>query len=143
MRTVKEWIGASDDTKAPPRVRQRVFDREGGKCHICQLKIENKKWALDHVQALINGGENRETNLRPVHVKCHAEKTAEDVRLKAKVAQVRGKHTGAIRPKQTIKSAGFPKASKPASKPLPPRRSLYVIGQLLPASSNPEISDAE
>jgi 5-methylcytosine-specific restriction endonuclease McrA len=129
-RTVKEWIGASDDQRAPPRIRQRIFDDCGGKCHICGVVIVGKKWALDHVTALINGGENRQSNLKPVHIACHAEKTAADVAEKAKVAKIRGKHIGAIRPKHTIKSAPFPSSpkspriDKQAIPPLP-RASLY------------------
>lgn len=112
MRTLPEWIGKTDDQRAPPRVRQRIFDDCGGKCHICGVIIIGKKWALDHVKALVNGGENRQSNLKPVHITCHAIKTAADVAEKAKVAAIRGKHIGAIQPKQTIKSAGFPKSPK-------------------------------
>ncbi|PWJ80580.1 HNH endonuclease [Pseudaminobacter salicylatoxidans] len=133
-RTRKEWIGDNDDQRAPPRVRQRVFDREDGKCHICRQPIIGKKWALDHVTALINGGENREKNLKPVHVACHAEKTAADVAEKAKVAKVRGKHTGAIRPKGRIPSPpkALPKQTaidKSAFKALEPRAMFKEIAQ--------------
>ncbi|MGN6537592.1 MAG: HNH endonuclease [Mesorhizobium sp.] len=111
-RPVPEWIGRTDDQRAPPRVRQRIFDDCGGKCHTCGVVIVGKKWALDHVKALVNGGENRQSNLKPIHIACHAEKTAADVKEKAKVAKVRGKHIGAIRPKQSIKSAPFAKSPK-------------------------------
>ncbi|WP_019170722.1 HNH endonuclease [Pseudaminobacter salicylatoxidans] len=108
-----EWIAKHDGMNIPPRVRQRVYDRDGGVCHICKLPIKTgETWQADHVTALINGGEHRETNLAPAHSHCHVGKTAQDVKEKAKVAKVRGKHTGAIRPKQAIKSAPFPKADK-------------------------------
>jgi hypothetical protein len=29
-RAVKEWIGKSPDSRAPPRVRQRIWEREKG-----------------------------------------------------------------------------------------------------------------
>lgn len=126
-RTVSEWIGKSDDHRAPGRVRDRIMDREGRKCHLCGCEIQTgQKWDLDHVKALINGGENREANLKPSHRKCHKDKTALDVAEKAKVAAVRKKHLGITRPKQTIKSAPFAtseKADKRNSKPpLPPRQ---------------------
>lgn len=130
-RTTDEWIGATDETRAPPRVRTRVFDRHNGCCYLCGLKIDGKKWALDHEKALINGGENREANLRPVHIKCHAVKTAADVKEKAKVAKVRGKYIGAIRPKQTIPKRPFPateKSIKRQARPsLPPRQLFGAI----------------
>lgn len=112
-RTVDEWRGATDDQRAPPRVRERIFTRDNT-CHLCKCEIQTgQKWDLDHVVALINGGENRETNLRPAHRKCHVEKTALDLAEKAKVAAIRKKHLGITRPKQTIKSAPFPKSEKP------------------------------
>lgn len=126
-RTVSEWIGKTDDHRAPGSVRDRIIARDN-RCHLCGLPVEGKKWDLDHVKALINGGENRETNLRPSHIKCHKEKTALDVAEKAKVAAIRKKHLGITRPKQTMQSAPFPtseKAAKRAPKPSLPPRSLY------------------
>ena len=111
-RSVKEWIGKSDDSKVPPRVRQRVYDTHNGRCHICGLPIGKKKWECDHIRALINGGSNREINLAPAHVTCHKDKTDKDKRQKAKTAKIRGKHTGAIQPKGQIQSRGFAKAEK-------------------------------
>lgn len=124
-RTVNEWIGATDDTRAPPRVRQRIFDDCAGKCHICGVVIIGKKWALDHVTALINGGENRQSNLKPVHITCHAFKTASDVAEKAKIAAVRGKHIGAVRPSSSLSTRDKPKQPKPVTKPPLPPRNLY------------------
>jgi len=111
-RTVKEWIGKNDDSKAPPRVRQRCHDRAEGKCHICGLPIGRKKWELDHIIALINGGENRESNLAPAHITCHKTKTDKDKKTKAKIAKARGRHTGANQPKGNIQSQGFAKSAK-------------------------------
>jgi len=126
MRSVEEWIGRTDDHRAPGKVRQRIFDRDC-RCHLCGVEIQiAQKWDLDHVKALINGGENRESNLRPAHVKCHKDKTARDVAEKAKVAAIRQKHIGArTAPAKPIRSAGFPKTEKAARRqvktPLPPR----------------------
>lgn len=126
-RKVSEWIGNTDDHRAPAGVRDRIIARDN-RCHLCGLPVEGKKWDLDHVKALINGGENRESNLRPAHRKCHVEKTAVDVAEKAKVAAIRKKHIGITRPKQTINSPSFPtteKAAKRQPKAELPRRPLY------------------
>ncbi len=131
-RAVKEWIAKSDDTKVPPRVRQRCFDKVNGVCHICKIQIKvGETWEADHIIALINGGENRESNLGPVHKHCHVSKTAIDDKIKSKTAKVRGRHTGAIRPKAQLKSKGFAKSPKGKSlaqqaglNPLPPKQ-LY------------------
>lgn len=119
-RSVPEWIGKSDDAKVPPRVRLRIFEREGGICHLSKRKIQpGEKWELDHIVALINGGEHRESNLAPALVQPHREKTRQDVAAKAKSARVRSKHLG-IRKAPTIRSAGFAKAppQRSASRPI-------------------------
>lgn len=114
-RTVEEWIGKSDDHRAPGSVRERIMKRENDCCHLCGLKIVGKKWDLDHVKALINGGENRESNLKPAHRSCHIDKTAQDVAEKAKVAAIRKKHLGIkTRASKPIRSAPFQKSEKAA-----------------------------
>lgn len=94
-RKPPEWIGKSADRRPPPRVRARVFLTHGGKCHISGRAIRpGDAWELDHVIALVNGGENRESNLAPALKVAHKAKTALDVAEKAKVARVRAKHLG-------------------------------------------------
>ena len=106
-RSVPEWVGRTDDTPVPKRVRLRVFDRHGGVCHITGRKIQTgEAWECDHVVALANGGENRESNLAPALVDAHKAKTAEDVKKKAKDARVRAKHIGARpKPRRTMPGA--------------------------------------
>lgn len=95
-RSTEEWIGKTPDSKIPPRVRLRVFEAFGGICAETGRKImPGDEWDCDHRIAIANGGENRESNLRPVLREAHRVKTAEDVRLKAKIERVRKKHIGA------------------------------------------------
>lgn len=95
MRSVPEWIGATDDAAIPARVRLRVFDRFDGICQETGRKImPGDEWDCDHEIALAAGGEHRETNLRPVLREAHRAKTAEDVKTKAKIDRVRKKHLG-------------------------------------------------
>lgn len=73
-RAVVEWIGKTDDTPAPPRVRLRIFIREDGVCKLSGRRIlVGEPWQLDHEIAIINGGKNRESNLFPVLVDKHKE----------------------------------------------------------------------
>jgi 5-methylcytosine-specific restriction enzyme A len=111
-RPTKPWAGKTDSSKVPLRVRQRVYDKHKGKCWICKLPINGKPWEIDHVQALINGGRNEESNLAPAHVPCHRDKTKKDVKQKAKTAKIRGRHTGAIQAKGQIKGKGFAKGTQ-------------------------------
>lgn len=98
-RSLPEWIGKTDDEPVPPRVRARVFLRFDGRCQECGVKIRGKRWICDHRQALINGGENRENNLGPIHEACDKTKTASDVAIKSKVARVRNAHLGIRKPR--------------------------------------------
>lgn len=101
-RKVPEWIGKTDDSPIPPRVRIRVFERFNGVCHISGIRIgPADRWQCDHLVALVNGGLHRESNLVPVLVDPHRRKTAEDVAEKSRVARKRKKHLG-IRKKRTI-----------------------------------------
>lgn len=107
-RSIDEWIGKTDDTPIPPRVKARVFLAHDGRCHLSGRKITAAdKWDCDHVRALINGGENRESNLAPALRDKHREKTADDVKIKAKVARTRAKHLGIWPKGQKIQSRGF------------------------------------
>lgn len=106
-RSVPEWIGKTPDTKVPPRVRVRVFEAKGGRCHSCTRKIRpGDKWTLEHLIALINGGENRESNLGVTCAWCLPEKNATDVKQKSETYEMRAKHIGVdTKPSRR----GFPK----------------------------------
>jgi 5-methylcytosine-specific restriction endonuclease McrA len=99
-RSVSEWIGKNDNDWPPRRVYLRVWDRFGGICQCgCGRKIAaSEKWQLDHVIALVNGGENRESNFAPLLVEHHKAKTREDVAIKSKTARIKAAHLG-VRPK--------------------------------------------
>ncbi|AII27756.1 HNH endonuclease [Sinorhizobium sp. LM21] len=109
MRSVSEWIGKTDDQKVPDRVRMRVFDREGGICHLTGEKIDpvRDEWDLDHKVALILGGEHRETNLFPAKREPHRRKTAVEMKVKSKIARTRKKHLGIAKPKSSLSHPRF------------------------------------
>lgn len=120
-REVPEWVGKTDDTPAPPRVRLRVFERFGGICYLSHRKImPGEAWELEHILAIINGGQNRESNMAPALVAPHKIKSAEDMAQKSKNYRVRAKHLGIAPKRAKINSPGFRKASpqRTASRPL-------------------------
>lgn len=112
MRTVKEWIGKTDDSKPPPSVRARIFLTHKGICHISKRPIgPADKWECEHVKAIWEGGENRESNMRPALVEPHARKTAEEAGRRAKADRIRQKHLGIFpASKAKIKSRAFQKS---------------------------------
>jgi 5-methylcytosine-specific restriction protein A len=108
---LKEWIGKTDDSRPPPHIQLRIFERHDGICHISKRKIQaSEKWELEHIVAICNGGQNRESNMAPALVAPHKAKTKQDRATKAKNDAVRMKHLGIIGPKRKIQSAGFRKA---------------------------------
>lgn len=107
-RAAPEWIGATPDTPAPPRVRARIFT---GRCAACTRRIAaGEVWHADHITALTNGGQNRENNLQPLCAWCHKQKTRADVAEKSRVAEKRAKHIGAKAPSRNPVPGG--RASK-------------------------------
>lgn len=65
-RSVPEWIGKTPDTPIPQRVKLRIFERDGKRCQECTRPVGAGRlpFAFDHIRALVNGGEHRETNLQ-------------------------------------------------------------------------------
>jgi 5-methylcytosine-specific restriction protein A len=129
-RSVAEWIGKTPDSRAPPTVRLRVFDRTKGVCHISKLKIGPKdKWDVEHIRRLDDGGENRESNLAPALREAHRKKTAAETKAGRKADRVRMKHVGVQRDKRPIPQR--PALDKPKASATPeklaglPRRGLY------------------
>lgn len=94
-REVDEWVGKTADTKVPPHVRARIFQRCGGRCHISGRQIRaGEPWDLDHIKALEDGGEHRESNLAPALKDKHIEKTAAENRQRATERRKFQKHHG-------------------------------------------------
>jgi 5-methylcytosine-specific restriction enzyme A len=123
MRELPEWIGATPDSKVPPRVRVRVFQRYGGRCQCgCNRAIRpGEAWDCEDTIALINGGERREGNLKPWLSEHHPKKTAQDVAEKSRVYRKRAKHIGVeLRRGPKIQSRGFEKRQpqRTASRPV-------------------------
>lgn len=98
-RTVKEWIGKTADTPVPARVKLRVWLKHNGICHLSGRKIRpGDPWDVDHVKAIINGGENRESNLAPALREKHREKTARDMAEKSRTYRKRKFNLGIRKP---------------------------------------------
>jgi 5-methylcytosine-specific restriction endonuclease McrA len=109
MRETEEWLGKSDSTPVPTRVRIRQYIRDNGVCQCgCTTKIQvGDKWETDHTIAIANGGENRESNLRTLLSFHHKLKTKADVAEKSTTARVRAKHLGLKKPRKITRWRRF------------------------------------
>lgn len=104
-RSVPEWIGKTDNTPVPTRVKARIVMAQDGTCACgCGVKLGQvgEPIEFDHTQALILGGENRESNLRALRSRCHTGKTRSDVAQKSVEARKRAKHLGLSKPKSIM-----------------------------------------
>lgn len=113
-RAVPEWIGKSDDTPIPDRVKLRIWAREDGRCYLTGSKIRpGDKYDFEHVIALAlwtgEGHGNRESNIRLALKEAHKAKTASDRKVQAKSDRVRKQHLG-IRKPSSFQSQGFQRA---------------------------------
>lgn len=110
-RSVPEWIGKTPDTDPPRHVKLRVLRRFHNKCDGCGTEIRSGvPWTCDHAHALVNGGQNRESNLRPICNKvCLQPKNASDVAEKSQTYRKRAANYGI--PKRTSRPMPGSRAS--------------------------------
>ncbi len=113
-RSTDLWVGRTDDSAIPPRVRLRVFERHAGRCADCGRVLRPGHWQCDHIVSLINDGKHEEGNLQPLCTSpCHQAKTKQDVAVKSKTARVRQKTAGirrsTVRPMPGSKASGIRK----------------------------------
>lgn len=63
----------------------RIFLANGGKCGICGNPIlDGEKYDIEHPDPLWAGGSDDDAKLYPVHMRCHAPKTATEAGQRAK-----------------------------------------------------------
>lgn len=104
--------------------RVECWDKSGGICHICRLPIDprKEKWEAEHVIPLALGGAKAWPNLRPAHVDCHKEKTAQDKGDIAKAIRRRAADIGARpAPVRKIASRNFSQSEKAARRQAKPK----------------------
>lgn len=110
-RSTPEWVGKTPNSGVPPRVRLRVWERCQGMCGVCGRKIgPADTWIIEHLHALILGGENRESNLGVTCGWCKPVKDREDIAIKVKSDRVRKRHAGiktTSRPMPGSRASGF------------------------------------
>jgi len=96
------------------RERVDIFNRNGGICHLCSMKIDaGQEWDVSHDTPLEMGGADEGDNLKPAHRRCHRHHTATvDVPVIRKTQRKEAKHLGArksARPIPGSKASGIRK----------------------------------
>ena len=129
-RTVKEWIGKTDDSRPPKSVQLRILDRQQNLCAITGLPFDAKhKPQFDHKTPLWLGGANSEENLQAIRSDPHKAKASAEAKVRGKVMANAAKHVLPSAPANPILARGFAKTAKPP-KPskfdMTQRRSLFA-----------------
>ena len=97
-RSVKEWIGRSDDAMPPRSVFDRIWEKQDGKDAITGVAFQpGDKVIRDHIVPLADGGENRESNLQLILLDTHKPKTAAEATQRAETRRLHEKHRGYVR----------------------------------------------
>lgn len=92
-RTVKEWIGRTDNSAPTDACKLRILDRQGGKCAITgHVFRPGDVIEYDHKVPIWLGGSNRESNLQAVIGEAHKRKTQAEATVRAKINATRKKH---------------------------------------------------
>ncbi len=64
--------------KGTPIDHGAIYDRNGGRCHICGRPVDPAQFHLDHVIPLSRGGAHSPGNLRVAHPTCNLRKAASE-----------------------------------------------------------------
>lgn len=95
------------------RQREVAWIAAEGRCENCRVEV-GREFDIDHRLALFHGGAHSPDNWRVLCRPCHAEKTAEDASVSAKIRRLRKREAGEkkrrgreIRSNPKIRSAGF------------------------------------
>lgn len=125
-RTVKEWVGRTDDAMPSSEASLRIWHRAKGRCQHCERKIlAGEPKHRDHIKPLADGGKNVESNFQILCEACHRLKTgaenSERAKVKAKAKSILGLRTT---PVQKIQSGPRTISERTARKIANPKPSL-------------------
>lgn len=127
MRTakLKEWVGKTPEAMPGQTVLLRLYAKQNGICACgCgqSMNLNRDKVDCDHVKAIIDGGENRESNLQLLLNACHKRKTSAEASARSEERRHKAKAFTALR-QPSMRSQGFRKApaQRTASRPLAKR----------------------
>lgn len=140
-RTVKEWIGRTDDTRPSEACQRRIVARQDRRCAISGVEFKpGDKIEFDHITPLWLGGKNAESNLQAVIGDKHKAKTKVEAAIRAKVNANTSRHLGLKRPAGKLQGPGFPQKAKREARPVLPPRSLFAKrGEMVRAGRSEEM----
>lgn len=102
-RTKKEWIGKTDDAMPPASVFARLWRKQDGVCPKCTRPLTIGNVTREHVKAIEDGGENRESNIQLwCTTPCARSKTGAENSRRAKADRVFAASVSAPKAKRPV-----------------------------------------
>lgn len=79
-------------------LEKRLFERQSGRCFICDERIDLTLHAgrldVDHIDPLVEEGLDAENNFALTHASCNRSKSASDLRVARRLAEFDRLHVG-------------------------------------------------
>lgn len=124
-------VGTTRRTKLSATKLLAIWERERGKCMVCEASLQVGKFIYEHVRPLGLGGEDHPSNIRLTCLSCANAKTRNEDMPRINKAKAQKKRALGIKAAtKPIKSQGFAKSEKRKGfvDPFPnlPRRRLGV-----------------
>lgn len=110
-RPVKEWVGRRPESMPGQLVLLRLYAKQNGICACgcgIVMNLNRDQVDCDHRLALIDGGENRESNLQLLLRKHHRAKTSIENTQRAEGRRHQAK--AFAKPKTSMRGGGFRKS---------------------------------
>jgi 5-methylcytosine-specific restriction endonuclease McrA len=127
-RSIPEWIGRTDDSAIPEKVQLRVFEANERRCFLCGNLIRpGDGMDIHHKTPLIDGGRHAESNLVPVHRKCHRIQTAREAQERAEHRGTVKSHYGIRTSKRKLQGPGFRKAPPQLKASTPLKKRVTIL----------------
>ena len=89
-----EDVGTTKRGNLSDKRKLAIWEREGGKCMLCGIKLMFGQFIFEHVRALELGGTDTDDNIRLTCKPCAKEKTKKDHQMTAKAKRQKAKHLG-------------------------------------------------
>ncbi len=97
------------------KLRQQAIEAAEGKCALCRKDMEEERWEVDHIRAIVDGGSPDDpSNLHAICSACHKPRTIAQIKRTAKIKRIVDKVAGKERKwKKKLQTKPMSKSYKP------------------------------
>lgn len=107
-----EDVGTTKRKHLSAKRKLAIWEREKGKCMVCETKLTTGRFIFEHVRALEMGGEDTDDNIRLTCKGCATEKTKQDHSQAAHAKRRKASVLGMKQSKNPLPAGRFSKWKK-------------------------------